>query len=112
KFTTIVLVNKGVIRLIRTLHTTSSGEIEKSAALNNLAGEIHRLLIYYSNQENVSVDKAVLTGGTSKQTGVLAYLQDVIEVPVVPGRISDIQQREIDPAFAVAVGLALREVIK
>lgn len=119
KFTTIVLVNKGVIRLIRTL-SAGGEDIENSAALsgtmelfkNALASEIRRSLIYYSNQENVSVEKVILTGGTSKLAGISNYLQDVIDVPVARGMISDLQRREIDPTFAVAVGLALREVIK
>jgi type IV pilus assembly protein PilM len=117
QFTTIVIVNKGVIRLIRTI--SAGGEMpwrtsDNYAALNAIAGEIHRLLVHYSNLEEVCLEKVVITGGNSKPEGLLDYLQDLFEVPVEQGRvvIPELQHKEIDPSFAVAVGLAIREVIR
>lgn len=120
KFTTILIVSNGIIRFIRTLSAggdllqcTSSCMFEDFDALNGIASEIHRSLVYYSNQENAPVEKAILTGGACRLEGLLDYLQDVIEVPAELGRpvIPELRQKEIDGTFAVAVGLALREVI-
>lgn len=116
KYTKFVLVSNGVIRLLRTL--PAGGDFLQSsssvnAALNGLAGEIHCALTHYFNQEKLSIEKVILTGGASNTEGLSDYLQDFFRVPVEAGRpvIPELQHKDMDPAFAVAVGLALREAI-
>jgi type IV pilus assembly protein PilM len=121
EFTTIIFVNKGVIRLIRVLpageelfNINCVLDPEKSAAHKRVADEIQRSLGYYSQQEKASVEKVIVTGGASKIEGLmegsLDYFQSVFQIPVELGVFSPLLQ-EMDHAYAVAVGLALREVI-
>jgi type IV pilus assembly protein PilM len=121
EFTTIILVNKGVIRLIRILpageelfDTSCVLDPEKSAAHKRVADEIQRSLSYYSQQEKASVEKVLITGGEGNieglMEGLLDYFQRVFRIPAELGVVSPLLQ-EMDHAYAVAVGLALREVI-
>ena len=85
-----------------------------SNALQEVLPEITRELersLDYCRQENMTAKKLVLSGGTSKLTGLTDYLEDVFELPVVVG-IPPVEFSEsltYDPAYAVAIGLALRE---
>jgi type IV pilus assembly protein PilM len=121
EFTTIIFVNKGVIRLIRILpageelfDTNCVLDLEKSAAHKRVADEIQRSLSYYSQQEKASVEKVLITGSAGKveglMEGLLDYFQRVFQIPAELGVVSPLL-REMDHAYAVAVGLALREVI-
>jgi type IV pilus assembly protein PilM len=125
EFTTIILVNKGVIRLIRILpageelfDASCVLDPERSAAHQRTAVEIQRSLSYYSQQEKAAVEKAIITGGAikmdSKMEGLLDYFQGVFQMPVELGVVPPLLQemvQDVDHAYAVAVGLALREVI-
>ncbi|HBG22367.1 MAG TPA: hypothetical protein DDW83_03820 [Peptococcaceae bacterium] len=121
ELTTIIFVNKGVIRLIRILpageelfDTSCVLDPEKSAAHKRVADEIQRSLSYYSQQEKASVEKVLITGGEGNieglMEGLLDYFQRVFRIPAELGVVSPLLQ-EMDHAYAVAVGLALREVI-
>lgn len=103
KFTTIIIVKKGVIKLVRVLpnHRESL-----DAGLNGVAEEIRRSLIYYANQEETSVERVILSGGGSKQDGLPGFAQTFLGVPVQVGKPA------VPPVFAVAAGLALREVMR
>lgn len=82
--------------------------------LQEITRELHRSLEFYSNQENVTVEKLILCGGTSKLKDLTAYLQDILGIPIEVG-IPDINfstDETFNPQFAVAVGLALREAIE
>jgi type IV pilus assembly protein PilM len=78
--------------------------------LPDITRELRRSLDYCV-QENIPAKKLLLCGGTSKLTGLTDYLQDAFELPVdvgIPGvEFSD--PATYDPAYAVAIGLALRE---
>lgn len=125
EFTTIILVNKGVIRLIRILpageelfDASCVLDPERSAAQQRTAVEIQRSLSYYSQQEKAAVEKVIITGGAikmdSKMEGLLDYFQGVFQMPVELGVVPPLLQemvQDVDHAYAVAVGLALREVI-
>lgn len=120
-FTTIIFVNKGIIRLIRILpvgqelfDTNCVLDPEKSAAHKQVTAEIQRSLSYYSQQEKASVEKVIITGSIGKVEGLLEglldYFQRLFQMPAELGVVSPSLQ-EMDHAYAVAVGLALREVI-
>lgn len=80
--------------------------------LQDITREIRRSLEFCASQEGLAVEKLVLSGGTSKLRGLVEFLQAGLGVAVEVG----VPQLEFgpgvafDPAFAVAVGLALREV--
>ncbi|HAA89357.1 MAG: Type IV pilus assembly protein PilM [Thermoanaerobacterales bacterium 50_218] len=81
--------------------------------LLELTKELQRSLEYFSAQEKLSVEKLVLSGGTSNMKGLDSYLQEVLGLPVEIG-IPDVAFSdgvEFDPCFSVAIGLALREVV-
>jgi type IV pilus assembly protein PilM len=85
-----------------------------SRVLQEVLPEITRELersLDYCVQENIAAKKLVLSGGTSKLTGLTGYLEDAFDLPVVIG-IPSVEFSEpltYDPAYAVAIGLALRE---
>lgn len=82
------------------------------AGLSEIAREIRRSLEFCASQDGLTVERLVLSGGSSKQRGLAEFLQADLGVTVEVG----VPQLEFgpgvvfDPAFAVAVGLALREV--
>ena len=92
------------------------------ASLLTLIGEIRRSIDFYRTQFKKGEPRAlVLSGGTAKLKGLPMFLQQELGLPVVLGlqNISIKEQavnkkfkemKNLDPAFAVAVGLALREV--
>ena len=64
------------------------------------------------------MEKVIITGGAikmdSKMEGLLDYFQGVFQMPVELGVVPPLLQemvQDVDHAYAVAVGLALREVI-
>lgn len=87
-----------------------------------LAGEIRRSIDFFRSQFKKGEPKAlIISGGTAKLKGLPAFLQGELGMPVSVG-LQNISIKEhltnkkltevknIDPAYAVAVGLALREV--
>lgn len=81
--------------------------------LLKITTELHRSLEFYSTQENLSVAKLILSGGTAKLKGLAGYLEDAIGIPVEVGvpEIALPEGEVFDPAYAVAIGLALREAV-
>lgn len=82
--------------------------------LQEMTKELRRSLEFYSNQENISAGKLILCGGTSKVKGLPDYLRDALGIPVEAGipEVYFSEDNVFDPAFAVAVGLALREAVR
>lgn len=80
--------------------------------LQEITKELHRSLSFYSNQENISIEKLIISGGASKMKGLTGFLEDVLDMPVEIG-VPDVHFAggvAYDPVFSVAIGLALREV--
>ena len=86
--------------------------------INLLIHEIKRSIDYYqSNYKEIMPQKLVLTGGTANYQGMIEFLQQELNIPVSVG-LQNIEQRHqgnrsevrIDPSYAVAIGLAMREV--
>jgi type IV pilus assembly protein PilM len=87
--------------------------------LGELVREIRRSLDFYQLQERDNpVETLVVTGGFSKIKGLPAYLAGQLGIRVAAGfprlTFRDVKNppRVLDPAFSVAVGLALREVLQ
>ncbi|GAW94139.1 type IV pilus assembly protein PilM [Calderihabitans maritimus] len=89
-------------------------EIAIRTSLNDLLYEIRRSLDYYNRQQDKAALKVLfLSGGTSLLPGLVEFLTQELEVETrlaVPS--SPELQAAIDPSFAVATGLALREVVR
>lgn len=93
--------------------------------LDELIREIRRSINYYQsqfpeNQTESTVDKIVLTGGSSQIPGVDRYVAKILGVQttkagifgqtaVQPGKLSQQFVNEYSPVLGVAVGLGLRE---
>lgn len=81
-------------------------------SLMEIVREIDRSLNFYAMQEGMPVERLILSGGTSKLRGLPAFMEDVLDIPVAVGT-ADLPLPEgegFDPAYAVALGLALRGV--
>jgi len=75
--------------------------------------ELRRSFEFYSSLEKIKVEKLILSGGTSNTKNLPVFLQKELDIPVEIG-FPDIDFKEgqaYNPVFAVAIGLALREVI-
>lgn len=75
--------------------------------------ELRRSFEFYFSIEKTRVERLILSGGTSNLKNVPSFLQNELKVPVEIG-FPDIDFKEglvYNPVFAVAIGLALREVI-
>jgi len=88
--------------------------------LSGLVREIRRSLDYYAAQENATaIERFIISGGTSKLKGFREFFAEAMEAPVdfgypgVPGLPGDDPvAARFDPAFAVVLGSALREVVE
>jgi len=86
-------------------------EIFRSAVLE-LGREVKRCLDFCENQEGVKVGRIILSGGGAKLRFLPAFLESMlgvktsIETPLLHFSFP------YDPSFAIALGLALREVVK
>jgi type IV pilus assembly protein PilM len=77
--------------------------------LTELIKEVRRSLNFCSAQEKLNVERVILSGGTSKLNGITDYCEEMLglktEIGVpqagLPGQV-------FDPAYAVALGLAVR----
>lgn len=93
-------------------------------SVSALISEVRRSIDYYKSQFKIGDPKAlILSGGTAKLKGLVGLLQSDLGIPVTLGlqnigikeKQADYEYNEVrnvDPAFAVAVGLAMREVTK
>ena len=87
-----------------------------------LATEVQRTLDFFHNQtlsEGEHLERVLVAGGSSKVTGLLAYLSERFHLPVEPfepfrnitinpKKFDESYIQEFGPDMAVAVGLALR----
>lgn len=88
--------------------------------LSGLVREIRRSLDYYAAQENATaIERFIISGGTSKMKGFRDFFAEAMGAPVdfgypgVPGMPGDDPTAaRFDPAFAVVLGSALREVVE
>ncbi|MEW6425578.1 MAG: pilus assembly protein PilM [Bacillota bacterium] len=94
-------------------------ELADFAAFADLVREIRRSLDFYQLQERDNpVATLVMTGNLSKITGLSAFLAGELGIkveagfPVLPFRDVKQPSQALDPVFSVAVGLALREVVR
>ncbi len=90
------------------------------AAIKPILHEIKYALQLYADQEfhdNVSVEKIIMTGGTSHVPGLIPYLTHALNVNVYHGdpwaRVATMPEArpvldEVGPRLAVAIGLAMR----
>ena len=87
------------------------------AGMGELVREVRRSLSYYQSQHRESpVDRIILCGGGAKLKGIAAYLTEELGIPAdmgLPGvRVQTGKPGEgYDPSLALAIGLALREVV-
>lgn len=81
-------------------------------SLMEIAGEVQRSLNFYSVQDGSPVERLILSGGTSKLKGLPVFMQDVLGIPVSIGMVDlPLPGGEgFDPAYAIALGLAMRGV--
>ena len=105
--------------------TALRGQVFEAIApvLGELATELRRSLDYYrSRAQGRSVDRVLLTGGGALLTHFAPFLQNELQVPVAladPLAGVNITAKRYDPAylqtltptFAVAVGLAVRNIV-
>lgn len=101
----LVLVQDGLIRFIRLLPAGS----EDPAGISK---ELQRSLDYYGAHEHISVGKLLLSGQISNTDELNEHLRQSLEINTEVGSPAvDFTGDELyDPAYAVSVGLALREV--
>lgn len=100
-----VLLRNGLIRFIRLLPAGSEN-------LTEISKELRRSLEYCSTHEKMPVEKLVLSGGISNAAQLSKHLRLNLGImPEVGEPEVDFTGDELyDPAYAVPVGLALREV--
>jgi type IV pilus assembly protein PilM len=82
--------------------------------------EIKRTQAFFSSRSKRPLQRLILVGGTANLPGVLVYLADSLGMEVargnpweaisIPGNFPREQLEEIAPSFAVAAGLALKEL--
>gem|GEM_PF-380943 len=88
--------------------------------LSGLVREIRRSIDYYMSQENATaIERFIISGGTSKLKGFRDFFAEAMDVPVDFGDPSlsgqpgdETEAAPFDPAFAVVLGTALREVVE
>jgi len=82
--------------------------------------ELKRTQAFFSSRSQRPLPRLILVGGTANLPGVLVYLADSLGMEVargnpweaisIPGNFPREQLEEIAPSFAVAAGLALKEI--
>lgn len=100
----------------------SSAGIPKSLefVLHSIVNEIRYIMNLYQNQEDRPIEKIVLSGGTAFVPGLTEFLGKELDMKVFVGdpwarvvypvELKPVLQ-EIGPRFAIAVGLAMREIV-
>lgn len=89
------------------------------STLDRIFGEANRVLLSYGKRYNKNVSRAVLTGGGAALPGLTTHANDMLHIEAeVANPFSrteapaflDAVLKQIGPSFAVAVGLAFREL--
>jgi type IV pilus assembly protein PilM len=79
--------------------------------LTELIREVNRSLNFYATQERQSVERIILSGGTSKLNGITDYCQEKLGIKAEIGVAqTGLPWQGFDPAYAVALGLAMRGI--
>ena len=88
--------------------------------IDKLIGEIERMDSLLVKKISHKAEKIILTGGTANLPGITEYLSRRLGVEVIIGNpltkikfnteLEPVFRRELSPALAVAVGLAMREL--
>ncbi len=89
------------------------------STLDHIFAEVNRVLLSYGKKYNKNISKVVFSGGTTAMKGFLEYSQGKIDNEVeiadpfnkiqTPAFLDDIL-KEVGPEFAVATGIALRQL--
>lgn len=88
--------------------------------VSSVVNEIHYVLNLYHNQSTARIEKIVLTGGSAWLPNLPQYLSQVLNTKVIIGDpwarvMYPVELKpalaEIGPRLAVAVGLAMREIV-
>lgn len=113
RFTNMAIVEDGVVRFSRDI-----GFGGQELTLNNLVNEVSSSIDYYENQSGLPIEKIYLSGGAIQSSGVLNFLKEQLDVPILNLDISsgitfdkDVNKEEFkskENLFAIALGLALR----
>ena len=90
-------------------------------AISPILNEAKYILEVFSEKENITIEKVILTGGTALLTGLAEYLSNILKMNVVVGdpwfRIAYPVElkpvlKKVGPRLSVAAGLAMREFDK
>lgn len=81
--------------------------------VSEITKELRRSLNFYFSQENISAEKIILSGGMGHLKGFVGEMQSSLGIPIEIGvpEIEFAADRVYDPVYAIAIGLALRELI-
>ena len=100
---------------------SARGEVRRSLinVLGGIAEELKQLIETYQQKYGKAVEEVLLAGGSASLRGLDTFLNKRLQIPVsrvtpfahfrYPDKIAPTLE-EIGPSFAVAVGLALRNV--
>lgn len=89
--------------------------------IENLFAEIDRVVSIYNRKAPRTVQKINITGGSSNLHGLIEYIASKFGIEVTRGNpfakvvtptFMQALLREVGPSFSVAVGLAMREIIR
>ncbi len=96
------------------------GQKALMAVLERGMHEVHKVMSRYEEEENIAIEKVILSGSGALLGGLLTYTQDLLGRPVeiadpfskvaYPAFLED-TLKEAGPSFAVAVGAALRALM-
>jgi type IV pilus assembly protein PilM len=81
--------------------------------IQEITKELRRSLDFYFTQENISAEKIILSGGMGHLKGFVGEMQSSLDIPIEIGvpEIEFAADKVYDPVYAIAIGLALRELI-
>ncbi|MBI3120180.1 MAG: pilus assembly protein PilM [Candidatus Kerfeldbacteria bacterium] len=108
--------------LVQPSQELSSAGIPKSLefVMHSIINEIRYIINLYQNQDQRPIEKIVLSGGTAYVPGLTEFIAKALDLKVFVGdpwaRVVypvDLKPvlQEIGPRFAIAIGLAMREIV-
>ncbi len=79
--------------------------------LTEFVKEVRRSLSFCSAQEGLNVERVILCGGSSRLKGIADYCQDLLELTTEVGSAEAVLPGfDLNPMYAVALGLAMRGI--
>ncbi|MBI2463316.1 MAG: type IV pilus assembly protein PilM [Candidatus Spechtbacteria bacterium] len=88
--------------------------------INTVLADVQKIVQDYKRQGGSEPTSLILTGGSSRLTGLGDYIQKILNIKTVtgdsfahlsyPSVLKDVTQ-DIGPSFSVAIGLALRSIL-